>query len=237
MLLIGKVFDDRGNRMTPSYAIKKGVRYRYYVSCVLAQGRKEEAGSASRVPAMEIEKIILGAIRSHIGANSKEQKSATDSDLVAACVDRVVVHPRKIEITLSGESQDDDVQAATPRCFNIPWAGPVMHPRREVLKAQGSTDASSGRPMRSQHRTRLILAIANARRWLTDVLEANLSLEAIAVRENCSERHVRMTLSLAFIAPDIIQAAVSGRLPVGLGITRLAELPMSWEDQRRQIGI
>jgi fumarate hydratase class II len=31
--------------MTPSYAIKKGVRCRYYVSCVLNQGRKEEAGS------------------------------------------------------------------------------------------------------------------------------------------------------------------------------------------------
>ena len=44
-LLMGKLFDDRGNPMTPSYAIKKGVRYRYYVSCVLHQGRKEEAGS------------------------------------------------------------------------------------------------------------------------------------------------------------------------------------------------
>ena len=32
-LLLGKLYDDRGNRMTPSYAIKKGVRYRYYVSC------------------------------------------------------------------------------------------------------------------------------------------------------------------------------------------------------------
>jgi site-specific DNA recombinase len=48
-LLKGKLFDDRGNPMTPSYAIKKGVRYRYYVSCVLNQGRKEEAGSVARV--------------------------------------------------------------------------------------------------------------------------------------------------------------------------------------------
>ena len=31
-LLIGKLFDDRGHRMTPSFAIKRGVRYRYYVS-------------------------------------------------------------------------------------------------------------------------------------------------------------------------------------------------------------
>jgi len=46
---MGKLFDDRGNPMTPSYAIKKGVRYRYYVCSVLNQGRKEEAGSAPRV--------------------------------------------------------------------------------------------------------------------------------------------------------------------------------------------
>ena len=48
---MGKLFDDRGNPMTPTYAIKKGVRYRYYVSCVLNQGRKEEAGSTPRVAA------------------------------------------------------------------------------------------------------------------------------------------------------------------------------------------
>ena len=52
-LLLGKLFDDRGNPMTPSYAIKKGVRYRYYVSCVLAQGRKEDAGTVKRVAATE----------------------------------------------------------------------------------------------------------------------------------------------------------------------------------------
>jgi len=60
-LLLGKLYDDRGNRMTPSYAIKKGVRYRYYVSCVLAQGRKDEAGSAPRVAAAEIDAIVTQA--------------------------------------------------------------------------------------------------------------------------------------------------------------------------------
>jgi site-specific DNA recombinase len=44
-LLLGRIFDDRGHRMTPSYAVKNRARYRYYVSCVLAQGRKYEASS------------------------------------------------------------------------------------------------------------------------------------------------------------------------------------------------
>ena len=61
-LLMGKLFDDRGNPMTPTYAIKKGVRYFYYVSSVLNQGRKEEAGSFPRVAAETVERTVLDAI-------------------------------------------------------------------------------------------------------------------------------------------------------------------------------
>ena len=41
--LIGRIYDDRGNRKSPSHARKQGIRYRYYVS---AQGGK--AAIASR---------------------------------------------------------------------------------------------------------------------------------------------------------------------------------------------
>jgi hypothetical protein len=37
-ILMGLIFDDRGNRMTPTYAVKKGARYRYYVSSALRGG-------------------------------------------------------------------------------------------------------------------------------------------------------------------------------------------------------
>ena len=50
-LLLGRLFDDRGNRMSPTHANKQGVRYRYYVTCALAQGRPEAAGSVTRVAA------------------------------------------------------------------------------------------------------------------------------------------------------------------------------------------
>ena len=57
-LLTGRLYDDRGNRMSPTYAVKKGLRYRYYVSTMLVQGRKSEAGSVPRVPAPELESIV-----------------------------------------------------------------------------------------------------------------------------------------------------------------------------------
>jgi hypothetical protein len=44
-------------------------------------------------------------------------------------------------------------------------------------------------------------------------------------RENCSARKVNMTISLAFLAPDLVKAAIDGRLPHGMGVARLTDLP------------
>src|SRR5664279_503968 len=62
-LLMGRIFDDRGNRMTPSHATKKGTRYRYYVSAALTQGQTERVGSVRRIPAPEIETLVVDAVR------------------------------------------------------------------------------------------------------------------------------------------------------------------------------
>src|SRR3954468_4248293 len=62
-LLVGRLFDDRGNRMTPSTAKRASIRYRYYVSAVLAQGRQSEAGSVARASANKVEALVLEALR------------------------------------------------------------------------------------------------------------------------------------------------------------------------------
>ena len=45
-----------------------------------------------------------------------------------------------------------------------------------------------------------------------------------------------MTLSLAFLAPDVVKAAIDGRLPRGFGPKRLIDLPIAWPDQWRALG-
>src|SRR5947209_18198213 len=62
-LLTGRIFDDRGNRMTPSSCKKGPARYRYYVSAALLQGRKEDAGSVPRVPAPDVETAVTAALK------------------------------------------------------------------------------------------------------------------------------------------------------------------------------
>ena len=236
-LLVGKLFDDRGNRMSPSYAIKKGVRYRYYVSSVLAQGRKEEAGSVARIPAMDIEQIVMEAMKQTLRSASPRSKTLSDTEMTRDHIERIVVRPRSIEIAMTGAEQgSDDDDNTNQNIVRVAWSGRINNPRREVLAPRG-LDASPSPAMRSQPRAKLIVAIATARRWLDEILSGETDLDALARREGRSERHVRNTLSLAFLAPDIVKAAIAGRLPRGLGLTRLADPPMDWTAQRRQIGI
>ena len=227
-LLIGKLFDDRGNPITLTYAIKKGVRYRYYVSCVLNQGRKEEAGSFPRVAAEAVERIVLDAVGGlwpvtqfelRPGPPSGElRRPARDSDApeaaerIAANVDRITLGFQSIEIRLL---EDFDLPS---RLIAIPWSPQAYRRKREVI--QPSCELASGaRPIRAK-REETPSAIAKGRRWLDEMISGKVEgIEAIANREGVSERSARIGLSLAFLAPDIVQAAVDGILPRGLGVS------------------
>ena len=70
-LLAGRIFDDRGNRMTPSHVRKRGVKYRYYLSAALLQGQPERAGGVSRIPAAEIEGVIARSVRDHLNQSAE----------------------------------------------------------------------------------------------------------------------------------------------------------------------
>ena len=242
---MGKLFDDRGNPMTPSYAVKKGVRYRYYVSSVLNQGRKEEAGSVPRVAAEAVERIVLDAIGAlspvkqielRSGPPSTELLSLTrdadpaeSAEKIAANVDKITLGFRSIEIRfLEGSDRPAKVIA-------IPWSPQTFRRKREVI--QPSSESTNGaRPIRAKARTKLLCAVAKGRRWLDQMISDKVGIEAIAAREGVSERSARMGLSLAFLAPDIVQAAADGTLPRGLGLSRLMDMPPSWADQRRALG-
>jgi len=87
-------------------------------------------------------------------------------------------------------------------------------------------------------RALLVAPIARGRRWLEELLaDANANTETIAKRERCSVRKVNMTISLAFLAPDLVKAAIAGRLPHGMGVARLADMPAEWSRQHQMLGL
>ena len=246
-LLMSKLLDDRGNPMTPSYAIKKGVRYRYYVSSVLNQGRKEEAGSLPRVAAEAVERIVLDAIgtlpsvkqfelrpgpaSTELPLRERDADAPEAAERIAANVDKITIGSRSIEIRLL------EVSGRPAKVIAIPWSPQTFRRKREVILPSRES-AGGARPIRAEARRKLLSAIAKGRRWLDQIISGKVEgIEAIAVREGVSERSARMGLSLAFLAPDIVQAAVDGTLPRGFGVSRLMDMPPSWAEQRSTNGI
>src|SRR5450830_1680906 len=113
-ILTGRIFDDRGNRMSPSHSNKLGVRYRYYVSHAILQQRKAEAGSVARVPAAEIEKLVLDGVRRHLASMGEavHPTAIADRDLIERHVHSVTVKPQALEVRLVPTSESSALTEA-----------------------------------------------------------------------------------------------------------------------------
>jgi site-specific DNA recombinase len=233
--LMGRIFDDRGNRMSPSHTRKGGITYRYYISAPLLQGQPERTGTIRRVPATEVEKIVADSLRREI---RPVQKMKSDKNLLNDHASRVEVHPAKLIIEIKApRGQDSLYRKPSRRVLQITWKKPPSKRRREIIPP-ASGNGKDLRPIRIETRTTLITAIAQGRIWLNELVTGTISdVDAIAARERCSVRKVNMTISLAFLAPDLVKAAVDGQLPHGLGVTRLYGPPAEWSRQYLQLGL
>lgn len=233
-LLAGRIFDDRGNRMTPSHVRKRGVKYRYYISAVLVQGQQEQAGTVSRVSASEIEALVVKALRQQVG------QPVTTKDDVALIHDhevRVYIRPDRLIVELVHAPDAKTKRKSRRQQIEVPWRKTPSTRRREILRPE-SASSQTARPIRSENRALLITSIARGRRWLNEIIaNSDATVETIAAREHCSARKVNMTMSLAFLAPNLVQAAINGRLPHGMGVTRLCDLPPEWSRQYQILGL
>jgi hypothetical protein len=94
------------------------------------------------------------------------------------------------------------------------------------------------RPDRAERRLRLISAIARGRRWLDEIVTGSIAdAKQLAKRERCTVRQINLTLSLAFLAPQLVKAAAEGRLPRGVNIERLRDPDPNWTKQFQDLGL
>lgn len=95
-LLAGMLYDNRGNRLTPSHAVKQGKRYRYYVSQALVQGQRSRAGTAQRLPAHGLERLVCQGLHDWlIGKEKLLQALATADD--AACTQQQLMEAARVQ--------------------------------------------------------------------------------------------------------------------------------------------
>ena len=121
--------------------------------------------------------------------------------------------------------------------LSIPWQKPPSKRFREILMPHGARREDI-RPDRAERRLRLISAIARGRRWLDEIMTGSIAdAEQLAKRERCTVRQINLTLSLAFLAPQLVKAAVDGRLPRGINIERLRDPDPNWAEQFHDLGL
>ena len=171
--------------------------------------------------------------------------------MISTHVARVDVKRDHLAIQLSANSEGDSAAQdrrdsaeqdepvhRDPQVLVVPWKKtPSKRPRKIILPA-GTSSHQDLRPIRAETRARLVIAIAKGRRWLDELMAGTATnVEQIATTENCSVRQVNMTISLALLAPNLVQAAVDGRLPRGVGIANLRDAPAEWSLQYARLGL
>ncbi|MBS0472432.1 MAG: recombinase family protein [Proteobacteria bacterium] len=233
-LLLGRFFDDAGNVMSPTHSRKQGLRYRYYSSRALMEGRKSEAGTITRVSAEDIETRVIEALATARGSRAGQDTGVEEGRaMIQTMVARVVVTKDRLTIELSDAARENLGQST----LCVPWTPKPSKPKRDLVLPINS-DNPAPRPMHAERRAKHLRAIALGRKWLQDLITGKANdAEAIAAREGRSARSVNMMISLAFVSPDIIEAAAAGRLPRGIGVTRLVDLPLSWAKQKTALGL
>jgi ParB-like nuclease domain/Recombinase len=97
-IFTGRLFDDRGNRMSPTHANTKGVRYRYYVSHALLQNCKGESGSIARVLAPEVERLVCDGVRKQLVAMAFPPRTAARLAVDYVPIGRVAPDPRNARV-------------------------------------------------------------------------------------------------------------------------------------------
>jgi site-specific DNA recombinase len=244
--LTGRLFDDRGNRMSPTHANKRGVRYRYYVSHAILQNRKTEAGSVARIPAPEIETLVCDGVRRHLAAMGGTEVATplAEGELIERHVARVIVKPQALEVCLvptceaSAQAEDHGLDNLAschpPTTITLPRTAPSFAAVKGIVHAPCAKPA-----MRPECRDALLIAIAKARGWIDDIRLGRIgSFAEIAEREGQGERHIRLLAPLAFLSPRIIAAIVDGSAPADLTVTGLVKaLPYSWIEQEQRVGL
>jgi site-specific DNA recombinase len=208
------------------------------VSIPLLHGEaKTSAGSISRVPAADIEEIVVKSLKGHLTASTANATRFDDREAIAQLVNAIVVHKDMLIVRLRSEGAGEASDALDDRSLTIPWQKPPAKRARQILLPH-NTSRSEVRLERFERRARLVSAIARGRQWLDDVVSGRVTTVAqLCAREKCSVRQINMTISLAFLAPNLVKAAVEGRLPRGIGIERLRDLPSEWSRQFEALGL
>jgi site-specific DNA recombinase len=241
--LAGKLFDEAGEGLTPSHAVKGKRRYRYYVSRSLITGTANQTETGWRIPAAEIERRVATAAsmmlddrtaivsdieQSDAGVSqikaTLDAASAWSSRLVSETeaadalglpVDRVELRQDGIRLSIKLPiGTSEKLAGRGPAHLTLTRLIPTQMRRRGV-EMKFVIDGNSHRFPRTD--PELLKMIARAHCWFDDLMSGRAaSMAAIGKREKLGKRYVSRIIRLAFLAPEIVEQIVNGCQPPDL---------------------
>ncbi len=258
-LLAGIIVDGLGRKMSPSHTVKKGKRYRYYITHA-SEASKE--APAWRLPAHDIEKCIVdrlarfledpASIRRIVGSEDAGKLSiALDLSRhtagrlrtsnyhrrtkVPTLIERVGVADTIVEISLSpsGFGELLGVEIDIDRLPSL--TGPVCRVRKGKEVKLVISDGSQG------ERDEAVVALLREAMAVRDELltAPDQTIAEIATSTGRCRKRLGRLLRLSWLAPDIVHAMLEGRQPPTLTAKSLlsTSLPCSWVGQQSALGI
>ncbi|MDP9195623.1 MAG: recombinase family protein [Pseudomonadota bacterium] len=250
-LLGGLLFDDTGERLTPSHANKKGKRYRYYVSNNLIKKAGSDEKHGWRIAAQELEKAVLNLLISSL-KQPLQLMDKIGAELTATQTETVLSKSKNLAQELAGSVPDCQAEilkqllhriVLTEETLTIEFkvsalleylsikqitaVSPVsinasLQIRKRGIETKLVIPGGSSDASRTPDAT-LIKAIARAHAWWEEMVSGTPSpIESIARRENISPRYVSRLIQLAFLSPAITTAILNGHQPVDLTLEKLS---------------
>lgn len=258
-LLSGKLYDDKGNAMSPSWSTgSSGKIYRYYVSQAIIRKESGKVGKVSKVSLSKLEQFIDNWFSEFLKDKTKiypymqqfgvsKQKEIIKRlpsypitrDIEKTLIKRVKLNPNKIEITLYQEQVTELLNAIYENREMRQLKPEELKQENAYTEPYHIGTIANGEKIIVGHfvepkkrpNTELIKILNQAYTWNQEILDGKTTQE-IANREKVCVQYVRRILNLSFLSPNIVRAILNGTQPADCTLKKLLSIKSSnWHEQ------
>lgn len=243
--------------MKPTYTAKpNGRRFRYYISSSTGESEELPPTRKERISAKALELLVREALlclRLPAGERASPVIATSFIERINVCPPHVHIHLDKeaalkwwIENTLYSDCMAEE-ELLSLYAKELPSGAHIKNSKKELIltfsglsefqKANTLISSLTKRPPATLD-IKLIRAVARALRWRKLLENGEIrSVQALAKKVGQERRHVRRTLSLAFLSPDLMEGILNGKQPKKLTLSKLLYdgVPHSWILQRKAI--
>ncbi len=265
-LLTGLLYDEQGGRLIASHSQKRSKRYRYYLSEGLVTGTRKESPHGIRLPAKDLETIVIEHLRQWL--LTPEKLMAELDHLQAYDVQHIISHARQAAEAL--KSEDDArftlIQKLLARVI-IRQQSLHLHVRPLCLLHEQKKAIDPDEPVvlldleiqvqrcgfamklfirgdsariPQEPNTKLLNIIQQGLHWMEQLTSGEAAnVGELSKKYRVTNSHITRQIYRAMLAPDIIRSVLSGTHPVTFTSETLKNnvpLPLDWHEQKRQLG-